>query len=101
MELSCTFNLHVVRRFDCGGGPIVIHSVAAVSLHQWHNVTAWREGHRGSMVLDGGAVVSGDSQVGSSAARIELWLMFVNCAMLLRTVLPLYMGHAVSYTFGL
>eukprot|EP00117_Sycon_ciliatum_P019276 scpid4015/ scgid17527/ Neurogenic locus notch protein homolog len=60
--LSISLSAGIVQfRFDCGGVPVVIRSASPVSLHQWHNITVWRDGAKGWLVVDDGTAVFGQS----------------------------------------
>ena len=48
-------------RFDLGSGPAILMS-EPVSLNDWHYVQATREGRNGVLQVDGGAVVTGQSE---------------------------------------
>lgn len=57
-------------RFDLGSGPAILMS-GPVSLNDWHYVLATRDGRSGTLQVDGGAVVSGQSEGSLSILNVN------------------------------
>lgn len=57
-------------RFDLGSGPAILMS-EPVSLNDWHHVLATRDGRSGMLQVDGGAVVSGQSEGSLSILNVN------------------------------
>ncbi|XP_043919018.1 agrin isoform X3 [Protopterus annectens] len=64
-------NGHLEYRYDLGKGVAVIKSKEAVLLDKWHSVTLGRNGRKGTMTIDDGVPVTGESPAPHTALNLK------------------------------